>query len=86
VLGAIFVVHGYLKLFSRSYGPAQFRKYLAGEKVPFPTQTGLAIGVLEFAAGFCRDPRSLSLCGNMARKGKVPPKVLRYQFLASIRR
>src|SRR5439155_947528 len=53
VLGAIFVVHGYLKLFSRSYGPAQFRKYLAGEKVPFPTQTGLAIGVLEFAAGFC---------------------------------
>lgn len=30
----------------------------------------------EFEDGFCWEPRLLSLFGNMARKGKVPPKVL----------
>lgn len=53
VLGAIFTVHGYLKLLSPSYGPVRFREYLEDEKVPLPRQTGLAIGILELAAGLC---------------------------------
>ena len=51
VLGVIFLTHGYLKLFSRGFGPRKFIAYLRNEGVPFPTVTGYAIGVLEFVAG-----------------------------------
>jgi putative oxidoreductase len=51
VLGLIFLTHGYLKLFSRGFGPRKFSAYLRKEGVPVPTVTGYAIGVLEFVAG-----------------------------------
>jgi putative oxidoreductase len=51
VLGLIFLTHGYLKLFSRGFGPRRFTAYLRDEGVPFPTVTGYTIGVLEFVAG-----------------------------------
>ena len=51
VLGLIFLTHGYLKLFSRGFGPQRFAAYLRHEGVPFPVVTGYAIGVLEFIAG-----------------------------------
>ena len=52
-LGLIFTIHGYLKLFSPTYGPAKFAKYLEDEKVPLPKQAALIIGVLEFVGGLC---------------------------------
>ena len=51
VLGLIFLTHGYLKLFSRRFGPRRFAAYLRDEGVPFPRVTGYAIGVLELVAG-----------------------------------
>ena len=51
VLGLIFFTHGYLKLFSRRFGPRTFAAYLRHEGVPFPMVAAYAIGVLEFVAG-----------------------------------
>ena len=53
VLGAIFVTHGYLKLFSPGYGPERFSRYLLEEGVAFPSITARVIGWLELVAGLC---------------------------------
>ena len=53
VLGLVFVTHGYLKLFGRSFGPARFADYLRREGMPAPTALAYGIGVLELATGLC---------------------------------
>lgn len=50
-LGAVFVTHGYLKLFSPRLGPAAFAAYLRAEGLPLPSVLAYAIGILELGCG-----------------------------------